>query len=162
MLRKALPFFFFLLFLFNCTGTGFLYLFLINEHRASFHPAEKAQHAVTISIAPDALPGKEFVLNGKRYDVLRVAAVNGQLLITCVPDTEEDELLAGLDENTEGASLPSKQKNSAQKKFAPEYLPAAMIRFSLLSRSVFPSEAPVAALQRTYPTPLVPPPWMIG
>lgn len=162
MLRKALPFFFFLLFLFNCTGAGLLSLFLINEHRGHLHETEKTHRAITISISPNLLHGKEFVLNGKRYDVLRVSSANGQLLITCIPDTEEDELLAGLDENTGGSSLPSKQKNNAPKKFTPEYLPAAMIRFSLLSHSAFPSETPVAGLQRTYHTPLVPPPWING
>lgn len=165
-MKKALIAILTVLFLFNCTGAGLIWLSRINSHRAIVKTKKHHGPRVTIRFASSSensaryFPGKEFETGGKRYDVISVKKEGAELVLTCFDDTKEKKMLNELAKNTDSQNS-DKQKNNSQKKAGQDYLVSVFNPFRFpFHFSEYPAQ-PVnfaSSVPRTIPAP---PPWFV-
>jgi hypothetical protein len=108
-LKRLLPLFFIVLFLFHSVGSSFLVVALQAQVRREVKRrikeglAPEQLHLLTFSAKEAAAldwkeQGREFKYQGMFYDVVRVQQVGSQLLYQCITDTQERNLFEALDQ----------------------------------------------------------------
>lgn len=165
-MKKALIAILTALFLFNCTGAGLIWLCQIESHRSAVFSNKKHGELVSLHYSSSKennekyVAGKEFESNGKRYDIVSVTKSGDELILLCYDDTTEKEMLNELGKTTDSQQN-SKEKNSAQKKSAVDYLLSDFQSFAVaFSSSEFISEPEhfTSSAPRSIPAP---PPWFV-
>jgi hypothetical protein len=165
MYRKFVSALLLLLFIINCTISALLSLVLLEMHRDYRKSVNDGDSKQLVEIrlnretAAVFLHRSELEWNGKRFDVLRVSHSGETLILSCIPDTEEDELLGQLQKSAGDPDADRNLKHQLTKKFATEYLPV----FTALPCQAFIS---CSAVQRAagmtaegFFSPDAPPPW---
>jgi hypothetical protein len=100
--KRAVAFSLLILFLFNFCGYYLLFLILKSDIRDEMrmHLAHDQTEILKIHTSDKALKWvdkNEFDYKGKRYDVASIDEKNGYLIIHCIEDTLEQDLIAGLE-----------------------------------------------------------------
>jgi hypothetical protein len=118
----------------------------LSVRRDNFHKIERAiapTEILTILMTPENRQRilweeeeKEFVLDGKMYDVLAIDTIKGVERFQCICDVKENDLISRFDElsleDTGITKLPSKHKTNTLLELitALVYLPGNTVRFS--------------------------------
>ena len=165
-MKKVLIAFLTVLFLFNCTGAGLLWLSQIHSHRVSVSTKKKHGPLVTVRYSATAentdkyKSGKEFESDGKRYDVISVTKEGNELVLLCYDDTAEKHMLNELGKTTDSQQN-SKEKNYSAKKAGLDYLMTdiqSLIPVFVSSELNLQPEQLTSSAPRTVPAP---PPWIV-
>jgi hypothetical protein len=167
MLKKLITGVLLILFLFNCTVSGLIWLSKIESHRASVFLQSKGDFLTTIYLTEQAWASvnkeeaREFELEGKRYDLISVTATNGFVSVRCYDDTAEKEMWNELSFGIQGdQSTNSSKKLDLKKSFEQfsEEIPEFTFCFSSHSTILFSHSIPDYAVSLSIPSP---PPWLV-
>lgn len=164
-MKKSLILFLSLLFLFNCTGMGLIWLSRIQDHREAVHSGKKHGPRVTLQLDDNSenrnrfVSGKEFESDEKRYDIISVSRSNGKLILVCYDDTKESRMFTELEKQNDSQQS-EKQKNHSKKSGTDYFcsvVPSLVFIFTSTENITGPAEIS-SSVPRSVPAP---PPWFV-
>jgi hypothetical protein len=154
ILKRILPIFFLVIFLFNSLGYFIVFRFnqleVRNQMRAEILENTPNSRFIKVSVSSSHSPeivwtdDNEFSYKGKRYDVVRSEKANGSVNYFCLNDSREDALFSQLNENLDNQADANKMANGKSGKLLLKLLAfdyfstTEQFSFHLVSKSITP------------------------